>query len=180
MWRVVADANTKSLEELPVIFESVKFLRATVLPEGEDIAFYINIMKQSGNFEIFEGGSVCCAGTVKLPKRVAEDFLNPIIPKPVVNGAKPLLKKDIYKWFHLKRYMYSGTFQGLETIDVTATAGNLKWHGSFTSFLDTMIQIPLILNFSSELLLPTRLQKLVIDPVRHLKEISINDNGKYK
>ncbi|CAH1132765.1 unnamed protein product [Ceutorhynchus assimilis] len=176
VWKVTAEANSKTVQTYPIVFESLKFLRATVLPEGEDVVFYINIMKQSGYFEIFEGGSVCCSGTIKSTKVISDEFINPDKPKIDVNGYNPLRKQDVYKWFNLKRYKYSGIFQGIESVDVGGTVGKIKWHNSFTSFLDTMIQISLVTEYSYDLYLPTRLQKLVIDPVRHFKEITSNND----
>lgn len=74
VWKVFADMQLAKMEELPIIFENVKFQRATVLPHNETVSFLVNIMKQSGMFEIFEGGSVVVSGRVYTPKEVREIF----------------------------------------------------------------------------------------------------------
>ncbi|XP_060533311.1 fatty acid synthase-like [Cylas formicarius] len=167
IWRVLANMHLKTFEKFPVVFENVKFSRATVLPTNQDVTFLINFMKQSGYFEIFEGGSVCCSGKIHYSKNTSTEFTDLHKPTIFSNGYLPLNTQDIYKFLHMNRYLYRGFFRGIKEIDVLGYTGKLHWNKSFTSFMDTMLQVSLLSETSSDLLLPSRIQKIVIDPLNH-------------
>lgn len=50
--------------------------------------------------------------------------------------------------------------------------GELEWSENWVSFMDTMLQFSLIQKNARGLYLPTRLQRVVIDPVHHLSVVS--------
>ncbi|KAJ8954469.1 hypothetical protein NQ314_007075 [Rhamnusium bicolor] len=172
VWRVLAHMNLKSIDSLPVIIENVKFKRATVLPADEDVKFLINIMKQSGNFEIFEGGSVVATGIIWSPKDVTNEFSNPECPIIPKDNYLRFKAEDLYKECHLRRYMYNGVFQGITECDVYGVQGKIQWKEEFTSFLDAMLHLNIIANTYRDLQLPTSIEKLIIDPIEHLKQVS--------
>ncbi|KAJ8950730.1 hypothetical protein NQ318_011221 [Aromia moschata] len=155
VWEVLAEMRMKSIEETPLVVEEVKFKRAT-----------------SGNFEIFEGGSVVCTGRISTLKDVTGEFTNPERPTVPKSSYLPLSKADIYKECRLRRYMYDGIFQGIAECDVFGLQGRIEWHQKFTSFLDTMLHLTVIADAQRNLKLPTSMEKLVIDPVEHLKQVS--------
>ncbi|XP_030762885.1 fatty acid synthase-like [Sitophilus oryzae] len=172
VWSVMAEIKATHIEKLPIVFESVKFLRATVLPTDKDITFIVNIMRKSGYFEIFESGSICCTGTVQTPQNISKYLSDEDEEPPIENTDLVLEKDDIYKSFYLRRYLYSGNFQGIERTDLDGNFAELSWNQDFTSFLDTLIQLPLVSNYNTALLLPTRLQSLSIDPVKFLSNLT--------
>jgi len=45
----------------------------------------------------------------------------------------------------------------------------LEWNGNWISYIDTMLQFSILGLKTKELYLPTRLQKIIVDPVKHLK-----------
>ncbi|CAH1164765.1 unnamed protein product [Phaedon cochleariae] len=169
IWETVAELQLKKMEELPIIFENVKFKRATVLAHGEDVKFLVNIMKQTGNFEIFEGGSVVLTGTLRCPKDVSTQFsYNEVDVSPQNNY--PLMKlDDVYKECNLRRYLYKDKFRGLVECDIHGHQGKLEWKGSFTSFLDTMLHLTIVKETSRDTMLPVSMGQVIIDPVKHLE-----------
>ena len=60
------------------------------------------------------------------------------------------------------------------------TGGKLDYTGNYVSFMDTMLQFGILGIKTRELYLPTRLQRVVIDPIKHKQmtdELS-EDEGK--
>jgi len=47
--------------------------------------------------------------------------------------------------------------------------GKLEWNGNWISYIDTMLQFSILGLKTKELYLPTRIQKIIFDPVKHLK-----------
>lgn len=58
-------------------------------------------------------------------------------------------------------------------------SGGLEWTGNWISFIDTMLQFSILGLKTKELYLPTRMQRVIIDPVKHLETIgSIPENSR--
>jgi len=51
---------------------------------------------------------------------------------------------------------------------LTGVRGKLEWNGNWISYIDTMLQFSILGLKTKELYLPTRIQKVIIDPVKHL------------
>ncbi|KAJ8964696.1 hypothetical protein NQ317_001270 [Molorchus minor] len=172
VWSLFADMHLKDKDCFPVVIENVKFLRATVLPPNGEVKFLTNIMKQSGYFEIFEGGSVVVSGTISAPKNIAGHFTNTQYPDDLIDNSITMQRDDIYKECHLRRYKYNGLFQGIKECDVYGTHGIAEWKGQFTSFLDSMLHLGIVADSGRDFKLPKSIEKLVIDPAEHLRMVS--------
>jgi len=48
-------------------------------------------------------------------------------------------------------------------------SGKLDWSGNWITFMDTMLQFSILGLKVKELYLPTRMQKIIIDPAKHLE-----------
>nr|XP_023011970.1 fatty acid synthase-like [Leptinotarsa decemlineata] len=175
VWEVLAKMLMKSIEELPVVMENVKFKRATVLLPDEDVHFLVNIVKQSGYFEIFEGGSIVVTGSVKVPENVHAEFskIKPEIAHE--DGYSKMSKEDLYKECHLRRYMYKGIFRGITECDIQGVHAKIEWNGKYTSFMDAMIHTSIVVSDSRALALPTSLRRIVIDPISHSEIVGRNN-----
>lgn len=56
--------------------------------------------------------------------------------------------------------------------------GKLEWIGNWISFIDTMLQFSILGLKVKELYLPTRMQRVIINPVKHLELIkSLPENS---
>lgn len=59
------------------------------------------------------------------------------------------------------------------------TSGKLEWIGNWISFIDTMLQFSILGLKVKELYLPTRMQRVIIDPAKHLEFIeSLEENSR--
>lgn len=81
-WKTFAKLRGVDYEQLPIIFENVKFQRATIMPKEGVVKFLINIFVGTGQFEICENGSVAVTGTISVPDDINKMLLN--IPAPIL------------------------------------------------------------------------------------------------
>lgn len=68
----------------------------------------------------------------------------------------------------LRGYDYGGVFQGINKSDTKANTGELDWVGNWVSFMDTMLQFSIMGKDLRELYLPTRIEKVILNPQKHL------------
>ncbi|KAJ8915050.1 hypothetical protein NQ315_016025, partial [Exocentrus adspersus] len=175
-WRTLARLYLKPIEKLPVVIEDVQFIRTTSLPSKTDIQFSVNIMKQSGYFEISEGGSVVCTGKIYSKPDISCEYSNASFSKASTEELV-LAAEDFYKECHLRGYYLEDCFQCLQKCDVHILHGKLKWKGNFSCFLNSMLVMPIVSEVERDyLLLPSAVDKIVIDPVDHLMRASENSD----
>ncbi|XP_025419053.1 fatty acid synthase-like [Sipha flava] len=172
VWRTFAKIQNKNIEDIPVVIENVKLLRATIMPKEGDVNFSINIFEGSGNFEINEGGSVVVTGHISVLNDTDSEQLDAELPVVNIDNNTLYLKsEDIYKDLGLRGYDYKGVFRGVKESDSKGISGRLEWIGNWISFIDTMLQFSILGLKLKRLYLPTRIQKIIIDPAKHLQHI---------
>jgi len=165
IWKTLAKIHNVNFEELPVIFENVRFERATIMPNKGPVKFWINISEETDNFEIYESNVIISSGNVRVSKGIENDQL---LPLPAVDDKiLSLNTKDIYKEFNLRGYEYSGIFQGINYSDNYGTVGELRWSNEWISYIDNMLQFNVLSNKHRLLYIPTRLRYVSINPVFH-------------
>merc|ERR1719357_964331 len=64
-WQAMANKHNTKFEKLPVVFENVHIIRATMLPHDGKLSFKCRIL-ENGNFEVTEGGGVAAKGKISL------------------------------------------------------------------------------------------------------------------
>lgn len=171
VWRTYAKLRNVDFEKLPVVFENVKFQRATIMPKEGPVKFFINIFMGTNEFEISENGSVAVTGKIYVPENTEKMMLN--LPTPVVRNDPELLDldtKDVYKELRLRGYEYTGEFQGIESSNNRGGNGKLLWT-NWISFMDTMLQISILQKDTRSLHLPTRVQYVAINPIVHMEQV---------
>ena len=140
-WKILAKLRNTDFEQMPVVFENVKFLRATIMPKDAPVKFMINIFTGTGDFEISENGSVAVTGKISVPENIDKVMLK--LPEPSIPNQpefKELNKNDVYKDLRLRGYDYEGCFQGIKsTMNAVALAsspgatGSRLWTPCFSS-----------------------------------------------
>ncbi|CAI6345632.1 unnamed protein product [Macrosiphum euphorbiae] len=172
VWKTFARLQDKNIEEFPVVIENVQFLRATIMPKDGNVNFSISIFEGTGNFEICEGDSVAVTGHISVLDDTDLEQLEAELPVIDINeNALPLKSGDIYKDLGLRGYDYKGLFRGVQESDNKGVQGKLEWNGNWISYIDTMLQFSILGLKTKELYLPTRIQKIIVDPVKHLKTV---------
>ncbi|XP_061706492.1 fatty acid synthase-like [Cydia pomonella] len=172
VWRTVAKMNNLEMEQAAVVLENVHFRRATIMTHGAPVRFLVSLLSGSNQFEVCEGGEVVATGTAHLTADAAAERLSvaALSEYDTVQEDLPSLdSEDIYKELRLRGYNYKGVFRGIKSSDARGTRGLLNWEGNWISFMDTAIQFSLIGIDKRVLYLPTRLQRIVIDPAAQLE-----------
>ncbi|XP_077295535.1 fatty acid synthase-like [Arctopsyche grandis] len=164
VWETLGMMMGEIFTEVSVVFEDVRFERASNIPKEGDLQFMITIQKKSGNFEITESNAVVVTGKVYAKKDVSQYYGQLEDPDECIGPfARNLSTKDFYKEMRLRGYNYSGVFRGLHSCSVDGTRGLLRWENNWVTFMDTMLQIKIIGIDSRGLYVPTKIEKLSID-----------------
>ncbi|XP_036924219.1 fatty acid synthase [Sturnira hondurensis] len=172
VWRTLARALDKSMEQVPVAFEDVTLHRATILPKTGTIPLEVRLMEASQTFEVSQSGNLVVSGKVyqwedpdptlfNIPDR--PDREDPADP----TAALRLAKGDVYKMLRLRGYDYGPHFQGILEASLEGNIGQLLWRDNWVTFLDTMLQMSILCSSQRALYLPTRISAVHIDPVAH-------------
>ncbi|NP_001037478.1 p270 [Bombyx mori] len=173
VWETLGMMMGELYTEVSVVFENVRFQRATNIPKEGNLEFIIMIQKGSGNFEIVESGASIVTGRIYAKKNVGQDYRVLPFPKEETGpNIKHLLTKDFYKELRLRGYQYSGLFRGVLGCNVEGSRGRLAWVNNWVTFMDCMLQLKIIGQDTRGLFVPTRIEKLSIDAKMHYYAIS--------
>lgn len=120
-------------------------------------------------FEITEGDNVVVTGKVRIPtdienEKVSTNFLE------FIDEEEEMNTKDIYKELRLRGYQYTGIFRGIKSASVTGSIGHIAWTFNWVTFMDNMLQMKILGHNSRDLLVPTGISKLIIDPQYQLMQ----------
>uniref|UniRef100_A0A1I8NSS5 Fatty acid synthase n=1 Tax=Stomoxys calcitrans TaxID=35570 RepID=A0A1I8NSS5_STOCA len=170
-WKTFAKMKGIEFEKCPVVMENVVFHRATILNKDAVVKFGINFFDGTGNFEICEGGTLAVSGKITLPENIEQEEL-PLHPLTPNTQVKELSTNDCYKELRLRGYDYGGIFRGIVKSDTYSSTGSLQWVDNWVSYTDTMLQFSILSKNLRELYLPTRIEKVVINPQKHLQEVA--------
>ncbi|CAG9798221.1 unnamed protein product [Chironomus riparius] len=168
-WKTFAKMKGTTHDRLPVILENIVFHRATILPKDGSVKFGLNFFDGTGKFEICEGGSLAMSGIIRVPENIEYEELPLDAIKFDTKCGLPLERGDVYKELRLRGYDYGGVFRGINKTDSKANAGELEWINNWVSFMDTMLQFSIMGKDLRELYLPTRIERIVLNPEKHLK-----------
>lgn len=167
VWKTLAKLCGADFERLPVVFENVRFQRATIMPKEGTVKFSIIIFKGTGDFEICENNAVVVSGNIRVSEDIEKDQLK-LPPLPFTNEkALPLNTKDVYKELRLRGYEYRDIFQGIKSCDNYGIVGELYWFNQWIPYIDTMLQLSIVSSSHKLMYLPSRLQYAAINPVLH-------------
>lgn len=169
VWETFARMLGISHTKLKVVFEDVKFLRATSLAKNQDVLVTIAIHRGSGRFEIIEGKSATIAhGQIKLGDTVSLTEIS-VEDK---DDSVTLKEQDFYKEMKLRGYYHQGLFRAVKEIRDDGLKGSIKWNEEWVTFMDCLIQFQVLMKDTRMLILPTSLRKMIIDPIAHLNFIN--------
>lgn len=164
-WKQFAKTRGTTYDKLPVVMEDVVLHRATILPADGTVKLGINFFDGTGRFEISEGGSMAVSGKISIPEDIDSEELD----LESLTGTGHMETNDVYKELRLRGYDYNGIFRGILSSDSKADSGLLEWRdNNWVSFLDTMLQFSILGREGlRELYLPTRIERVVLNPLKH-------------
>ncbi|KAL4702305.1 hypothetical protein ACJJTC_018435, partial [Scirpophaga incertulas] len=173
VWRTMAKIHNKNLEDTPIVMENVHFKRATIVNRDTPLRFLINILEGTGEFNVCEGGAAVVTGRVRLVEKPETEWLKLDDSAPAAEDDRlPLTLEDVYKELRLRGYHYGGVFRGIRGSEPGGRAGELAWSGNWVSFMDTILQYALVGRDARDLQLPTRIDRVLVDPARHREAVA--------
>ncbi|XP_034230761.1 fatty acid synthase-like [Thrips palmi] len=173
VWETVGLMRGEIYTDMNIVFEDVRFHRATNISKDGNIEFIVMVQKASGNFEVVEGGAAIVTGRVYVPEDVDKEMVD--LPPPEKPSGKDLIDlkgRDVYKELRLRGYNYSGLFRSVVDIDNLGSTGKIAWHNNYVAFMDNMLQLQILHADTRGLFVPTSLQKLVIDAKAHSEAVA--------
>ncbi|XP_077296458.1 fatty acid synthase-like [Arctopsyche grandis] len=177
VWETLGMMMGELFTEVSVVFENIRFQRATNIPKEGNLEFTIMIHKGSGRFEIVESNAAVVTGKIYAKSNVSQEYRELSEPGECTGPyVRNISSKDFYKEMRLRGYNYSGPFRGLQSCNIEGTRGILTWDNNWVTFMDAMLQIKIIGIDSRGLYVPTRIEKISIDPKKHFDILSeLND-----
>ncbi|CAH2232242.1 jg2964 [Pararge aegeria aegeria] len=173
VWETLGMMMGELHTEVSVVFENVRFQRATNIPKDGNLEFIVMIQKGSGQFEIVESGASIVTGRIYAKKNIGQDYrVLPPAPEATGPNVKHMLTKDFYKELRLRGYQYGGIFRSIIGSNIEGTRGRLAWSNNWVAFMDCMLQMRIVSQDTRGLFVPTRIQKLCIDANMHYDAIS--------
>ncbi|XP_039450932.1 fatty acid synthase-like [Culex pipiens pallens] len=171
-WETLANWKGHILEEMPVEFSDVQFIRATTLNASQAIDLTVSIQQGTGHFEIMESDVAIVTGTIRQMETTDLTTL-----APPTKSAPILPMRDFYKELRLRGYHYSGVFKSVLECRMDGSYAKIAWANDWVGFLDCMLQVEIIAQDTRALAVPTGIESLCIDPILHLKRKQINEAG---
>lgn len=108
------------------------------------------------------------SGVIKVPENIQnEELLLDALSFDTTDGLH-LDRSGVYKELRLRGYDYDGVFRGITRTDSKANVGELEWVDNWVSFMDTMLQFSIMGKDLRELYLPTRIERVILNPQKHL------------
>ncbi|XP_011883918.1 PREDICTED: fatty acid synthase-like, partial [Vollenhovia emeryi] len=171
IWQMIASLKKQEYLSTPVVFEDVNFIRAVVLSQQNETNLTLVIQEGSNRFEIIEGDNTVVTGIVRIATNIEDEKISVDHFAECVNEKEEMTTKDIYKELKLRGYQYTGIFRGLISASTMGLNGHIAWACNWVTFMDSMLQIMILGQNSRNLLVPTRIRKLIIDPKYHIQLI---------
>ncbi|KYN02883.1 PREDICTED: fatty acid synthase-like [Cyphomyrmex costatus] len=174
VWQTIGMMKGVMHTTIPIVFQNVKFIRATHLSKNNAVELHI-VIQTDGKFEITEGGSVVVTGTVYDTSNPEQEMVPIDLLSENNDEEEHMSARDIYKILKLHGYQYRGLFRGLKSASVSGSKGHIIWKNNWELFMDNMLQMQIIRYDIKDLYVPTSIQKLVINPMLHASKL-ITDN----
>lgn len=173
VWETLGMMRGELYTEVPVVFENVRFIRATNIPKEGNVDFLVMVQKGSGNFEVVQGGTAIVSGRVYVPEDINKEMidLKPIEISQEIQELPRLTSRDIYKELRLRGYHYKGLFKSMISTDNLAATGKIAWHNNWVAFMDNMLQLQILQEDTRGLFVPTSIRKLAINVKKHVQDL---------
>uniref|UniRef100_A0A146M080 Fatty acid synthase n=1 Tax=Lygus hesperus TaxID=30085 RepID=A0A146M080_LYGHE len=163
VWETLGLMEGQLFTEMDIVFEDVRFLRATNISKDGSVELVVSIQK-TGSFEVTEGGAAIVTGKAYVPQDVTKEMTS---VKFESSGEYPMSSKDIYKELRLRGYNYKGLFRSLVGANPAENTGKIHWYANWVAFMDNMLQTQLVYDDLRGLFVPTSIDCLVIDTKGH-------------
>jgi fatty acid synthase len=107
VWQTFAESRRLLVNDLSVIFENCKFIRAVTMPKNGLVKFIITIQRGNGNFEVMDKDAVVATGRITPCCNMSQEQIN--LEPDVLNTEDSTLileQDEIYNELNLRGYNY--------------------------------------------------------------------------
>lgn len=94
-----------------------------------------------------------------------------------IDDSIKLEEKEFYKEMRLRGYHHKESFRAITEATNDGLAGKIKWNSNWTTFIDCLLQIQVLMKDTRQLVLPTKVRKLIIDPIAQRTALSKGYGG---
>ncbi|XP_076226839.1 fatty acid synthase [Nomia melanderi] len=170
VWETISMLQGKLFDEVSVVFEDIRFERATTIPKEGSIELTVMIQRGSGKFEISEKSTTVVTGAIRVTNNPTQEMISPEFLTEI-DDEEALTTNDIYTELKLRGYDYTGVFRGLKSASLQGTRGHILWRKNWAAYLDNLMQIKLLGIETRALFVPTAIRKLVVDVKAHTEKV---------
>ncbi|KAB0791242.1 hypothetical protein PPYR_03042 [Photinus pyralis] len=174
VWEHYLAMLQRDLLDLHVIFEDVRFHRATHLTKEDVVNLCVSIQRTTGAFEVAEIGQVIVSGKIRTVKTRDSHALG-VATSINSSPQQQLSKNDFYKVLKMRGYNYSGLFRGIESCDLDGRKATIEWAENWTAFMDNLLQVKILEKDTESLYVPIHIERIMIHPGIHQELVA---NGK--
>nr|QCW07586.1 fatty acid synthase 6 [Blattella germanica] len=174
VWKAFAQVNKNWFENIPVRLDNVQFHENTYIPDSGVLSFVVKFgdyYDNTSDFELYENNRILSSGSISKLDNTCEILETREVQTSLSENESdilPLTTNDIYMDFRLRGFQYSGCFCSVKESDNRGTTGIVDWQKNWVTFLDSLLQFVQIGGKNSELSLPRKLKKIIINPQEHL------------
>ncbi|XP_015174820.1 PREDICTED: fatty acid synthase-like [Polistes dominula] len=122
------------------------------IPKNDKLSLTIIVMKGSGKFEVLiNEKTIVATGTICFTKN------------------EILTKEDFYTSLLIRGYKYGEFYKSVNGLSLTSLSGQIKWKKNWIPALEGLYQVLIFRTNNKHMLMPNRIQKIVID-MKQLEE----------
>ncbi|CAG2108029.1 unnamed protein product [Medioppia subpectinata] len=177
VWRELARQRSVPVEELPVVFENLRFHRPTFIAEDKGLSLkLIQSAKVGHEFRLYDRDNrLTVSGGVYTLDDEEGLTSGHFLPSRHRLRARPaagaddchllLDKSGVYRELHIRGYEYGPAFQRTVAVDLATNWADIEMSGhNWVTFADAMLQTLVINNTNRDLMLPTHIGSVHCDP----------------
>ncbi|EFN88888.1 Fatty acid synthase [Harpegnathos saltator] len=105
IWRTIGSLNGTDHKNIPIVFENIKFVRATHLSKRDKLELTLVIQENNNTFEILEKGNVIVSGVVRISNDIAKERLQFLAKSD--DAEECMNTSDIFKKLRVCSYQYT-------------------------------------------------------------------------
>ncbi|KAG5669844.1 hypothetical protein PVAND_000135 [Polypedilum vanderplanki] len=168
IWKLFALMNSADFEKFKVTFKDIEMLRATRVLSNKEVSISISIQRNTGHFDLSEGNMTIIKGIIFHDDNLK---IERVEPYELNEGATKLQREDFYKHARIRGYQYRKAFQTIKEISFDGKFGKIQWKDNWTTFIDALLQTPILEDENKDIGVPYKINEISIDPIMHLEMV---------
>lgn len=161
IWKAIAKKLREDYTKVPIILNDITFYRNLDCPIKSDTELFVHVSKKF-EFKVFFKDTLLCSGLYYVSQDIFVDKNN--FENFLEEQDLPLTNTEIYHYFSNRGYYFGDTFKGIKEISKCGQKSLVNWTNNWMVFMDCMLQIGIFNEQCDDIIQPTYIEKLIIDP----------------